>query len=641
MKPWADIEALESTLGVTEAAGRTYCPSELLARAPAAASAPLDDVSLPTSVVYEAIQQRSAEPGPAAERFEIRSTLGEGGMGVVSRALQVSLQREVAVKKVRDPGPAAEHYFLSEARITARLEHANIVPVHLLSRAEDGSPLLAMKLVKGTSWSDLIDGPDAAATPLKEHLRILLAVCNGVAYAHRQGILHRDLKPDNVMVGELGQVLVMDWGVAVGLDAEACDRSGILHVSAVRSPAGTPGFMAPELARGEGERQSVRTDVYLLGACLHAVLTRRAPHTGGSVREVLEQAIESRPLPYPDDVPRELTAIVRRAMAREPDDRYPDVESFQAALEAFLEHRAAYALIDDGREALTRMKAAIEAFGAAAPDDQAGHARAVEQAATVGRFAFERALAVWEGAAEAREGRDALCRMHLDHAVAAGDLALATRLLPDVDTAAARAQVAALKARLDAETAELSALRDTARRLDWSAIAPALSAVFLVTGALGGAGAALSWAAQRQAYSSTVPVMGAIWISLALFAGVYALVRLRGSGARDNLLSPRVLVGWGAVVLGCVINGVAAYARGRPPFEDAHVSTAMLGIGFAAMAVQTRLWLLWPAAAFFIGAVVMGIWPSLGLPIFGLLWVTTLCGVGLAFRLGATLGKGR
>ncbi|MEO7328693.1 MAG: serine/threonine-protein kinase [Minicystis sp.] len=655
MKAWSPLEALEATLGVAVATGRTYCPEEILARAPVRSTeAPrsLSELSTAasTAVVYENILRRQAEAetqpqgepgslGPRPESFEILGTIGEGGMGIVFRARQGSLGREVAVKQIRERNAAAEHYFMSEAQITARLEHANIVPVHLLGRADDGAPLLVMKLVKGTSWSALIEGPEAEKVTLKDHLQILFGVCNAMAFAHRQGFLHRDLKPENVMVGEFGQVFVMDWGVAVGLDRAACQESAILHVADVRSPAGTPGFMAPELASGEGEKQSERTDVYLLGACLHAVLTRSSPHKGPSVREVLERAIESRPFTYDESVPRELAAVVNQAMAREPEDRFPSVEAFRAALEAFQEHGIAHGMIIEGRAGTERARARVKAFAEASSEAREEIGRGIDQSATEARFAFEHALGVWAGADEAREGLRALNRLLLDHALESEDLALATRLLEGLDDVEARGKVEALRARLEARAKELLALRDNARRLDWSAIAPALGSVFILAGVLGGLGAVASWEALQHASTGSVLVLGTIWCSLALVSGAYALLKLRGSGARDNLLSPRVFGTWAAVVIGCLINGVSAQVRHIPPFQDAHESTAMVGIGFAAMAFQTRLWLLIPAFAYFVVAVLMGIWPEYSLGLFGLLWLTTMCGVGIAFRLGATLGE--
>jgi serine/threonine-protein kinase len=648
VKAWTPIEALESTLGVAAATGRTYCPEEILARAPTESPRGAGQISatMATGVVYESVlrRQAQAEAEPATggvEGFEILGPIGEGGMGIVSRALQTSLRREVAIKQIRERSPVAEHYFLSEAQITARLEHANIVPVHLLGRGADGGPLLAMKLVKGTSWSALIEGPKAEGVSLKEHLQILFGVCNAMAFAHEQGFIHRDLKPENVMVGEFGQVFVMDWGVSVGLDKAACAEGSILHVSEVRSPAGTPGFMAPELASGEGEKQGAWTDVYLLGACLHAVLTRSSPHKGPSVREVLERAIESRPFAYDESVPRELAAIANTAMAREPEDRFASVVAFREAIEAYQEHGVAHGMIVEGRAAVERVRVQVKAFAAAPEAQRAEIGRDLDRSATEARFAFEHALGVWAGADEAREGLRALNHLLLDHALESEDLALATRMLEGLEDAEAETRVTALRSKLEARARELAALRDTARRLDWSVIAPALGSVFLLAGVLGGLGALASHEALKHESTRTVAVLGAIWVSLALASGAFALFKLRGSGLRDNLLSPRVFGTWAAVVIGCLINGVSAHVRHLPPFEDAHESTAMVGIGFAAMAFQTRLWLLIPSLAYFAGAVFMGIWPEHSLEAFGLLWFVTMCGVGTAFRLGATLDEGK
>jgi serine/threonine protein kinase len=212
-------------------------------------------------------------------------------MGVVFKAIQRSFGREVALKRAAGDDPGLVEQFLSEARITGALEHANIVPVHHLRVPASGPPEMVMKLLKGTSWRDLLHPKTGVGLDREAHLRILLGVCNAVAYAHRRGVIHRDLKPENVMTDELGQIFVVDWGLAAGTVAERCAAEGTLFVGDVRQPAGTPGYMAPELASGDGAQQGVCTDVYLLGSCLHEVVTGRRRHEGATVREVLEQAV--------------------------------------------------------------------------------------------------------------------------------------------------------------------------------------------------------------------------------------------------------------------------------------------------------------------------------------------------------------
>jgi serine/threonine-protein kinase len=593
-----------------------------------------------TGVVFERVLRRQADDATLrpGDDFRLMEIIGEGGMGVIYRAEQASLHREVAVKCVRGGlDPQAQQYFLSEATITAQLEHANIVPVHVLARGEGGAPMLAMKLVKGTSWRDLLHRGAGEESDLAEHLRVLLGVCNAVAFAHRQGFLHRDLKLENVMVGEFGQVFVMDWGIAVGLDRAACDASSVLHVADARSPAGTPGYMAPELARGEGEAQSERTDVYLLGACLHEVVTRAPRHTGTTVRDVLDCAVKSAPFVYESGVPRELAAIINRATASNPADRFPSVEALRAAIEAFQEHSAARSVTEKGLAALARLEAEIKAFQAASEGERGPLSHAIHRRHAEARFAFEHAIGIGDFGGEAQQGLVAASTLLLGHAIATEDTGLADRLLADHDDAAARVEVEAVRARVAARAVELAALRETARRLDWSAIARPLGSVFLAAGILGGAGALVTRVLLADPTTRSVPILGALWGSLAVVSGAYALVKLRRGRAMGSLLSPRVVGTWAAVAVGCFANGITAYIRHRAPFEDAHQSTTMIAIGFAVMALQTRLWLLAPAAAFFAGALYMGAYPQHSVGIFGTLWFLSLSGVGISFKLGARL----
>ena len=643
---WAAIEALAQTLGVQAACGHTYRPAELLARRPSAASSePRAATTQPgamedTGVVFERVlrrQEGDAQLRPGDD-FRLMEIIGEGGMGVIYRAEQASLHREVAVKCVRGGlDPQAEQYFFSEATITAKLEHANIVPVHVLARGDDGAPMLAMKLVKGTSWRDLLHASAGKEIELAEHLRVLLSVCNAVAFAHRQGFIHRDLKPENVMVGEFGQVFVMDWGIAVGLSRAACDESAVLHVADARSPAGTPGYMAPELARGHGEAQSERTDVYLLGACLHELITRTPRHTGITVRDVLDHAVESAPFPYDGAVPRELAAITNRATASEPADRYASVEAFREAIEAFQEHSAARLVTEKGLVALARLEEEIAAYQAATAAEREARSPAIHRSHAEARFAFEHAIGIGDYGGEALQGLHAASKLLLQHAIATEDTGLADRLVAEHDDPAARAGLEAVRARVAARAAELEALRETARRLDWSAIARPLGSVFLAAGIAGGVGALATRVLLRDPETRSVPLLGALWGSLAVASGVYALVKLRRGRATGSLLSPRVVGSWAAVAIGCFANGITAFIRHRAPFDDAHQSTTMIAIGFAVMAFQTRLWLLLPSAAFFVGALYMGAYPQHSVGIFGSLWFLSLSGVGVAFKMGARI----
>lgn len=339
-----------------EASEITIADDGTVLSTPSSARATLIDVTLPV------IELRAGEP-PA--ELGVLRTLGEGGMGKVLLAIQRPLQREVAVKVPRsaDVNGKLTAELLREALVTGRLEHPNIVPVHTLGRAQDGAPFFVMKRIEGTPWRVLLDQPAELAAkvgrraedPLGFHLGVLLEVCNAVSFAHSRGVLHRDLKPDNVMLGSFGEVYVLDWGVAVttGDDPLLCSAAESVGIY------GTPSYMAPEMAGGDGTRLSPRTDVYLLGAVLHHVLTGRPPHGGPNAIAALSAAWEAKPPTFDERVPEELAAICRRAMAREPEERYESVLAFREAVQGFLRLRDSLALAAQAEQRLEALESSL------------------------------------------------------------------------------------------------------------------------------------------------------------------------------------------------------------------------------------------------------------------------------------------
>jgi predicted Ser/Thr protein kinase len=230
-------------------------------------------------------------PDVSGTRYELISVLGRGGMGVVYLARDTVLDREVALKIVERLSEDA-----NEARILARLEHPGIVPVHDFGQLPDGRLFYAMKRVRG----DRLDRWMASGRGVAARLGVFLRVCEAVAFAHAHGVVHRDLKPDNVMVGEFGEVLVLDWGIA-----REFQKSDIRF-----QIAGTPDYMAPEQARGDAVVDH-RADVFALGVMLEAIA----------------------------DTPA-VIAIARKARATDPAARYQDVQAMAADVSRFLAGRA-------------------------------------------------------------------------------------------------------------------------------------------------------------------------------------------------------------------------------------------------------------------------------------------------------------
>lgn len=291
-------------------------------------------------------ESADVELNPGA--FDLRRLVGVGAMGEVWEAVQHGLWRIVAVKRMRrgTEGSTIEEErmirgtFIGEAMVAARLDHPNIIPVYELGTDEQGSPLLAMKLIRGQSW-DRVLREDFEQMPMEEylatHLPILVQVCQAVAFAHSRGIIHRDLKPSQVMLGEYGEVLLTDWGLAIMSD-HAPEIEGVMVPSSLypvknraHNPAGTPGYMAPEQTELTCENIGPWTDVYLLGGTLFHILTRESPHPGVTCQDVFISAASAVVKSFDEaapgrDFPEELMRLAMDAMVASPYERLSAIE---------------------------------------------------------------------------------------------------------------------------------------------------------------------------------------------------------------------------------------------------------------------------------------------------------------------------
>ncbi len=434
---------LSPTVSVDLMAGYSL-DGDAAAQAPAPAAYTLDgdaaaEAPAPYTLDREAGAPREATADPEqrvrlvdAAGFALTGELGQGGMGVVHEATQTGLGREVAVKTLRPElaHTAAAARFAAEARITGRLEHPGVVPVHAYGVDPAGRPALVMKRIRGVAWTQLLaqrppDGDaHAAREALRRHLGILQRVAETVAFAHERGVIHRDLKPDNILIGQFEEVLVTDWGIALELDARRAPPPG-----APWDLIGTPSYLAPEMLAPDERRQGPWTDVFLLGGLLYEVLTGGPPHPGATVMEAVRHAGRGHVTPpahrAPDRlVPAELSDIALRALDADPTRRFPSATAFAAALDEFLSNQEAAAIAAEALDHLARVEADV---AAAARPPAALYTAFAQVTAQLGQ-----SLTLWPQGRRAREG------LHRARAAWA-ELALTQR-----DVNAAEAQVAEL-----------------------------------------------------------------------------------------------------------------------------------------------------------------------------------------------------
>ena len=344
-------------------------------------------------------------------KYEVRRLVAKGGMGLVYEASDINCDRTVALKVLMTDErneQESKRRFVTEARITSRLEHPNIVPIHELGKDTEGNVFYSMKYVRGVTLGDVLNdirrgrGDVAQQYPLGRLLTIFQKTCDAVAFAHSHGVVHRDLKPGNIMIGNYGEVLVLDWGLARLIEPGARDT---VAEEEIKSPApstasanteklalheqvekrvldtirvettstglktisgtvlGTPGFMAPEQVRRDGVIDS-RTDIYALGAILYSILTLRAPiRERKDIPELLRMILEGNIMPPADygesddawtlqhcpdgKIPTVLSDITMKAMALNPTDRYPSVKDLQQEIEDYQNGLVWHVVIDD------------------------------------------------------------------------------------------------------------------------------------------------------------------------------------------------------------------------------------------------------------------------------------------------------
>lgn len=305
------------------------------------------------------------------EKYLNSCILGVGGMKEVLVCTDKESRRRVAIAIPRMEDPEEYKKFLEEARLTARLEHPNIIPVHEVGTTTDGKPYFVMKLASGLTLAKIIrklreqDKEFLERFTLNALLEIFQKICKAVAFAHSKNICHLDLKPENIQVGEYGEVLILDWGLAYEFDSknqkispektQKVSTHGHTQDGIVR---GTPEYMSPEQALGINSSRSPQSDIYSLGAILYSMLTFHAPVTGQNKDEIIQNAADGKIQPIRKeinggrDIPQVLQFIAFKAMNRAPSKRYRSVKEMDSDIYDF---QKGFPTIAENAGAFTRL----------------------------------------------------------------------------------------------------------------------------------------------------------------------------------------------------------------------------------------------------------------------------------------------
>ena len=288
----------------------------------------------------------------------VQHEIGRGGVGIVSSAEQISLNRHIAIKSLRADrdSSTARSQLIYEARIQARLNHPGIPPVHIMGSDSRGNPVLGMQLVLGECWSDSLirDGQQLDSgleIPLLQHLQLLTRICEAIAFAHDQGVIHRDIKPGNVMLGNFGEVYLVDWGLAAQLGEDGTFTPPGF--------TGTPAYAAPEMIH-RGSVLDTRTDIYLLGSTLYEIITGKPPHSGETIKEVFEKIDLQEELEFPSWIPNELADICRRSLDADPAKRFQTAHSLLTEIRLYMERHQSIGMLDRVRMHVSRLDEMVE-----------------------------------------------------------------------------------------------------------------------------------------------------------------------------------------------------------------------------------------------------------------------------------------
>ncbi len=315
-----------------------------------------------------------------------KQVLGIGGMGTVYLAEQKFPFRNVAVKQANNDTTTSQATIFQEAMIAGGLEHPSIVPIYEVQHSEIHGPEIIMKRIEGQTFLELIQEKQGKDGWIKRAFHICIAICQALEYVHSKRILHRDIKPENIMLGRFGEVYLLDWGLAVPMDNAEHLPKGI---------CGSLQYMPPEMLLGDPSVLDERTDIFLLGATLHEAITGEARYSGTSMEDIKEQIRRCKEKVINRENGEMIGAIINKACARNPNDRYQSMQDFRTELELFLERREAVVLrnmadkerstLEEGLKKQLPAKLLFPHFHRA-------------------RFAYERALEIWNEDMDSKKG---------------------------------------------------------------------------------------------------------------------------------------------------------------------------------------------------------------------------------------------
>lgn len=551
-------------------------------------------------------------------RIRVAGVLGAGGMGIVHSGEQMTLGRDVAVKCLRPECRDDENTLrlVQEAWVAGSLEHPNVLPVYDIAVDEERGPLVVLKRIAGRTWTELLDNEHLARDKAQSddllgwHLRTLIQVCNAVELAHSRGILHRDLKPDNVMVGEFGEVYLLDWGLAVTTSGDENSRVPVAEADEI---AGTPNYMAPEMFGGELPTE--RTDVYLLGGILHHIVTGFPPHRGTNILEIVGQLHLFKPS-FEDPALSKLQQVCERALAYDQKDRHEDVRSFRLELESFLELRGAAQLLQRAGDSLEELQDELQR-ASRVPSVEPGtlddtvreYRQRIYNLFGECRFGFREVLRSWPDNKRAQSGLHTAIETVVDYELQQGEPRAAFALLSGMDepSEALRARVEVALEAQRAERKELEQLAEVGRAYDASQGGRGRVLIVLIMGIL--------WTATRL----TAGLTQAMFTTHASFIGsqVVFIVTLLALGYWQRAVVRRTAVNL-AIFHSALVGTsgmIAVHAGGMLSGIDVNSAIAydMLVIscciGTLAVSQKMQLWV--STFAFLGGFLVISRWPTL------------------------------